>query len=82
VKLGLSHFGTSQLQDILTIRRRRKHADLRRGKREMEKVVHMEIHNRPRALQQKLLQLQHGKRNTQSKLAYISRAGLILLGQA
>ena len=76
VKLGLSHSGirVSQFRDILKISRRRKRADFRRSKREMEKVVHMEIHNRPRALQQKLLRLEQGRQNGKSKLAPIGRA--------
>jgi len=77
VKLGLSHAGISQLTDIVTERRRRKRADFRRSKSGMENVIHMEIRNRPRALQQKLLRLRQGGQNRQSKLARIGRAGLI-----
>ena len=76
VKLGLSHSGMSQLRNILTIRRRRKRADFR-SKSGKKKVTHMEIHNRPRALQQKLLRVKQGGQKRQSKLAYIGKAGLI-----
>jgi hypothetical protein len=76
-KLGLSHSGISELGDILTIMLRRKRADSRRSKRETQNVVHMEIHNRPRPLQQKLLRLKQGGENRQSKLPYIGRADLI-----
>jgi hypothetical protein len=35
----------------------------REREREREKVVHMEVHNRPRPLQQKLLRLKQGRQN-------------------